>query len=703
MNKDYISPWVRVSILLLSLIIISVFSYIFTGSIIPSDSRDALIFQNALLLIVIGIALLEKYYTKPADSMVNSLMGIITLIGVYNVTPSISWWAIFSFVVIVFLFSVTTTSIYSFDVQHPKLMKVAEFAYQPAVILGQARILYSVLFLFAIFAFKGLQSIQTVILVIFWGIFIVIWPLRLPQLLSRISMSKERHNPVGRVMRTDWPNIVRITITPNTNWDNSSIKLFQQAGGTQCLVLPLYFEPQGDDLVGTGLVVKEYSQEVSGLADGFLYDISESTNISDGEISEALGGGATSKLVGFIVEESTIPEIRFEIWDPKVCWEGMLVWCEVSDKRVYYQVTSGSTKEEIFQSNRHGFQLGTATQLGILDETNGFIKHTWVPRMNTPVFAESESFGKDIEIMQADDFIYGVLPGTKLEVAGPFIENMDHHTAILGVTGSGKTELAFDLIRHTVDRGQKVLCIDLTARYESRLDDLSPRNLSLSAENTIELNKKLFDVETGQYGAGNEKRALEGFSKTIKKDVEKEIQDFFTAFDDENRVGIITLEEISNTKATLYITEMYLTCLLNYARDNSGQFQNVLIVVDEAHTVMPEPSTMGLGDYDSRGLVGKIAQIALQGRKYGVGLLVIAQRTATVSKTILTQCNTIISFTCFDDTSLKFLDNVYGATYVSLIPNLPFLNAIIFGKSVRSQRPLIIEIPFDPEKAKIPS
>jgi len=102
-------------------------------------------------------------------------------------------------------------------------------------------------------------------------------------------------------------------------------------------------------------------------------------------------------------------------------------------------------------------------------------------------------------------------------------------------------------------------------------------------------------------------------------------------------------------------------------------------------------------------LVGKIAQIALQGRKYGVGLLVIAQRTATVSKSILTQCNTIISFNCFDDTSLGFLENVYGASYVPLIPNLPNLHAIVFGKGVRSQRPIIIQVPFDENKAKMAS
>lgn len=69
--------------------------------------------------------------------------------------------------------------------------------------------------------------------------------------------------------------------------------------------------------------------------------------------------------------------------------------------------------------------------------------------------------------------------------------------------------------------------------------------------------------------------------------------------------------------------------------------------------------TLGdLGDYGStKALVSKMSQIALQGRKYGVGLMVLAQRTANVSKTVLTQCNTIISFQAFDETSFSFLSN----------------------------------------------
>jgi uncharacterized protein len=104
-----------------SAIVISVLSCLFTGFIIPRDSQDALIFQNALLLIVIGIALLEKYYTKPADSMVNSLMGVFTLMGVHNVAPELFWWVMFLYLTFVFFLSITTTAIYSFEVQNPNL------------------------------------------------------------------------------------------------------------------------------------------------------------------------------------------------------------------------------------------------------------------------------------------------------------------------------------------------------------------------------------------------------------------------------------------------------------------------------------------------------------------------------------------------------------------------------------------------------
>jgi hypothetical protein len=64
------------------------------------------------------------------------------------------------------------------------------------------------------------------------------------------------------------------------------------------------------------------------------------------------------------------------------------------------------------------------------------------------------------------------------------------------------------------------------------------------------------------------------------------------------------------------------------------------------------------------------------------------------------QRNTMISFSCFDDTSLGFFENFFGKTHTETIPNLQFLQAVMFGKGVKSQRPIIVQIPFDDKKAQ---
>jgi uncharacterized protein len=693
-----VKPWVRVAIMLAALVGVCFLSYEFTGTVVPTAPSDSLIFQSALLVIVLGSAIIEHKFTKPADSVVNATMGIVTLITVYSVAPRRLWWAVVAYCAIVFVLATACTSVSTSPHIPGWRKRIAEITYAPAVVLGKARVLYSVIFLFGVLSFYGVQAPQTVLLLLFWGLFIALWPLGIPELLSGLSLSRKLPAAAGRVVRTEWPNIVRVALERSANWTHSSAKLYQQPDGVQRLVVPLYQQVQDEGLLGTGLCgTAPQKAHLTGLQDGGVYQLA--TALTDQEVATSLGATPSSRLVGFVVEDSSIGELRFETWRPDVCREGMLVWCNVGDTRVCYQIAEGVTREESLETTRRGFQVAMASQLGSLDANRGFIKFPWLPPMNTPVFCESEAFGEDIDTQESGDFVYGTIPGTKIAVAGPFATFMDHHTAILEVTGSGKTELALDLIRYALNNKLKVICIDLTARYEQRLADVPHRNLSISDDLGTDLGKALFDAETGAYGAGQEKKALKALSDKIRSDVDKSLGTFLKSDQDQDRLGIITLNEISNTKATLHVTEVYLTCLLHFARKAENQCPRVLVVVEEAHTVMPEAATMGLGDYDSRGVVSKIAQIALQGRKYGVGLLVVAQRTATVSKTVLTQCNTMITLNCFDETSMGFLANVYGEAHTKMIPNLPLLHALVFGKAVRSERPVLVQIPFDAKKA----
>ena len=695
-----VDPWVRIGILVVGIAVAGALSMHFTGSIFPGDPRQALLFQNALLLIVLGSAILEHHYTKPADSVVNSLMGFITLLSVYGHAPLWPWSVVSGYCAFVFIISTTCVAVSAGKEVTGWRARLAQFTYRPSVVLGKSRLLFTVVFLSGLWFFHSVQDPITLALVLFWGLFLAIWPLKIPELLT--SWGHHRHvqaAAVGELVRVDSPNILRVTLDGASTWSQDRPWICVLPDNQSRWVQPLYSQFKDGQLFATGLLTDLAGPELPGHINHIVAPRDGDDALSRSEIDAALGGDARSRLVGFVVEESEIGAIKVEALDPHAFQEGMLIWSRVGARRVYYQVVAGTTREESFAADKRGYQVATATQLGTLIQKAGFLKYEWLPAMNTPVYSSRPGQNIAEAALADDDFVLGTIPRSEIQVGGDFVANYDYHTALLGITGSGKTELAFDMIRHSVNRGVKVVCIDLTAQYRGRLSDLNPVDLSVPEKTADDLSQKLVDVETGIYGAAQEKKALGEFADTLRQEIENSVTSFFEEGNDSS-LGLIGLQEISNTKATLWITELYMTCLLKHARDNRGTLPKILIVVEEAHTVMPEPNTMGLGDFESRGLVGKIAQIALQGRKYGVGLLVLAQRTATVSKTVLTQCNTIISFTCYDDTSLGFLRNIFGPEHVALIPNLPRLYAIAFGNWIRSEQPIAFEVPFDKDKAR---
>ena len=128
-------------------------------------------------------------------------------------------------------------------------------------------------------------------------------------------------------------------------------------------------------------------------------------------------------------------------------------------------------------------------------------------------------------------------------------------------------------------------------------------------------------------------------------------------------------------------------------------------MLEEAHTLVPENLGVG-GDFGaSKAVIEKISQIALQGRKYNVGFILVSQRTATVKKTVLNQCNTMISFRAYDETSFNFLSSYYGEGYVKEITHLKndgnSRYIIVAGKAVVADRPIIVEVKKNDTQEKV--
>lgn len=104
----------------------------------------------------------------------------------------------------------------------------------------------------------------------------------------------------------------------------------------------------------------------------------------------------------------------------------------------------------------------------------------------------------------------------------------------------------------------------------------------------------------------------------------------------------------------------------------------IAIFCDEAHLYMPSSSESSM-DTQS---VGSFERIAKEGRKYGVGLVVISQRPSEVNRTVLSQCNNFVAMrlTNADDQAVikRLLPDSLG-DYSEMLPILDIGEAIAVG------------------------
>jgi DNA helicase HerA-like ATPase len=116
-----------------------------------------------------------------------------------------------------------------------------------------------------------------------------------------------------------------------------------------------------------------------------------------------------------------------------------------------------------------------------------------------------------------------------------------------------------------------------------------------------------------------------------------------------------------------------------------GRIPPMMLVVEEAHNFCPQ--------------VGQVASskifrtLASEGRKFGLGLVVITQRAAKVDKNVLSQCNTQIILKVTNPNDLKaIISSVEGltASMAEEISRLPIGVAIMTGGGL--EMPLMVEV-----------
>lgn len=149
----------------------------------------------------------------------------------------------------------------------------------------------------------------------------------------------------------------------------------------------------------------------------------------------------------------------------------------------------------------------------------------------------------------------------------------------------------------------------------------------------------------------------------------------------------IDMRTIHDEEQRLELAGDILRGAFNKAKEMGKDQFKTLFVVEEAHNFAPEQTSKNNPAYRY------MVKIAREGRKFGVGLMVISQRPAYVSKDVLAQCNTQAIFRLINPNDLKAVEaTVEGISQEELykLPNYQTGQCIFTGVAIKE--PVVVKV-----------
>jgi len=700
----------RLLILVLYIAGLLVVSKAASGSWFPPTTEKGVWFFSALAALLLGNLLVTPFFTKPADAIAYAVAAAIALLA-SNVWGSVRgmgfgrflWSVAMAYVSLVIVAAIGTIVLR--QSRSSVRQRLSQTLFVLSDMLGNPRAVFSVVFLFALVTYHRTDAREYLILGIAWVALVGMRPLegaaRLLQRWKKIWGQKDRIARIGEVVGHEVPGLVLIREDQGQRTGFGDVILVRSERGelSQALALDHVGFADGCWLRAIHLpqslsVDAEAAKQHTAAASAgcaFLVRARESVDASEKELHRA-----RSSLLGLVAPDTTTGRLQIElIRDDLDIEQGSLVEVEIGSHPVLYQVIDGITKEEILQQkNTRGFIRAQARKVGIWDaERTGFNTVPWLPQPNQPVMLSThQAEGQDREAV-------GYFPGTQYPIRVDLDALITHNAAILGILGVGKTYLTIELVERMLATGVKVVCLDLTDQYSK---ELAPFYSSSNDQSELAELEQLgkdgresfsLNVEEGGSAQQFSKKLTQHLDEFLSSESAQNLKIYnpaqFEVWRQDSRPyqGRASMATLSPTEITRAITEAVLEVLQRQGMTDSAR---CCLVYEEAHSLIPE-WTAAVSEGDKAATNGT-AKAILQGRKFGLGCLVVTQRTANVTKSILNQCNTVFAMRVFDATGMEFLSNYIGDDYARVLSNLKDRHAVIFGQASSSRDPVLVRL-----------
>ena len=706
-----LSQRTRLAILILYILGLLVASKLAIGTWLPPTSDRGVWFYSALAALLLGNLLVTPFFTKPADAISYSVAAVIALLAV-NIwgAPQRSGFDLFLWsAALLYVATVLITGVLSIamkDIDSTPRQKLARSCFLLSDALGDPRAIFSVVFLFALVTYHRAVPREYLLIGLAWAVFVGLRPLEalagLAWGIRRVWMTKGTTTRLGEVVGHESPGIVLVREDVATGASFGDLLIARSESGRPGVAVALDHVGFADGRWLRALHLSPPSAANLTVSDGY-----SGREVTAGEVFSTKNMGESAdvtrdtedvrkRLLGLVAPDTKVGQLQVEIVRiDSSLRQGSLLEVRIDSRPVLYQVIEGITREEILhQKNTRGFVRAQAKKIGCWSSTRGsFDSIPWLPQPNGPVFLVPQ------QPAATSLGAVGHFPGTSYPVCVDPHLLVTHNAAILGILGVGKTFLALELVERMVEAGIKVICLDLTDQYATELSRFRDAETETSQFNELQ-----------KIGEGGKAKA----SKHVEEggsigEFTAKVRDYLKVFLDPKQGGALKIlnparftvwrqdskpyagEASMATLTPCEVTRMFTEATLSVLQEQGmSDKARCCLVYEEAHSLIPEWNAVA-SDGDKTATNGT-AKAILQGRKFGLGCLVITQRTANVTKSILNQCNTIFALRVFDATGMEFLKNYIGEDYAGVLSNLEDRHAVIFGRASSCKDPVLIRL-----------
>lgn len=657
---------------------------------------------NGAAGLLFGSRLLNPYFTPPADATTNAFIAAATIAaGTAGIANDPNSWLISWILIVVFLLLgfMGITSIYARSGPVDSLPAWNRVLDRLVRRIGNPKVVYTVVIAACVWMFHRTSQLEMFAILVCWTTIIAFAPFE--ALLRLINWSIEQTSTsidfdyFGTVVGFQTPNLVLVRQIGSANISSGTPFLIRDDGGPDRLGIALNYVGRDE-----GRLLRLLSIEFPTSLRKFVPDSLELPSnvafrieIDPDDTPDIAVLQWIDRLRGIVDSDTDLSRLQSEIIDERDLSEGRLLQTRIGEEWAYYQIIDGITHEDVVkQKNKYGYARASARKIGKWNtDSQKFEPISWIPMLNSPVFLvpeENTPMGRDK---------IGHFPKTSFAVSINTSDIVTHNTAILGILGVGKSYLAIEIVERILADNNKVICLDLTDQYRTELEEFINEDYHSSFITRL--------AKSGEGGQVNQTKELGGSHVNFKNVATELVREFMSPVNG-SKLLILNPAKFEATKQTsgayngqagmANLSACEITSIISDAALTVCQEMGMIdrsrlcLVYEEAHTLVPEYHSVG--EDGDKTATARTSRAILQGRKFGLGCLLITQRTANVTKTILNQCNTIFAMRTFDETGMNFLANYIGKEYASVLPSMTERHAVLFGKASSCENPVLLRL-----------